>query len=36
MREALLRGTDPDSVVAGDAAAVERWRRELAPFRLYQ
>jgi uncharacterized protein YbbC (DUF1343 family) len=36
MREALLRGADPDSVVAGDDAAVEAWRRELAPYRIYQ
>jgi uncharacterized protein YbbC (DUF1343 family) len=35
MREALLRGEDPDSVVARDDEAVARWRRELAPFRLY-
>jgi uncharacterized protein YbbC (DUF1343 family) len=36
MREALLRGADPDSVVARDDAAVESWRRELAPYRLYR
>lgn len=36
MREALLRGEDPDAVVARDDAAVEAWRRELAPFRLYR
>jgi uncharacterized protein YbbC (DUF1343 family) len=36
MREALMRGEDPDSVVARDDVEVERWRRELAPYRLYQ
>jgi uncharacterized protein YbbC (DUF1343 family) len=36
MREALMRGEDPDSVVARDDVAVEAWRREMAPFRLYQ
>ncbi len=36
MREALLRGEDPDSVVARDDVDVERWRRELAPYRLYK
>lgn len=36
MREALLRGEDPDSVVARDDAAVDAWRRELAPYRLYR
>ncbi|NUS31539.1 MAG: DUF1343 domain-containing protein [Gemmatimonadaceae bacterium] len=36
MREALLRGEDPDSVVARDDAAVDGWRRELAPFRIYR
>jgi uncharacterized protein YbbC (DUF1343 family) len=36
MREALLRGEDPDSVVARDDEAVARWRRELAPFVLYR
>ena len=35
MREALLRGEDPDVVVASDDAAVEAWRRDTAPFRLY-
>ncbi len=35
MREALMRGEDPDSVVAADDAAVESWRREMAPYRLY-
>jgi uncharacterized protein YbbC (DUF1343 family) len=36
MRQALLRGEDPDSVVARDDAAVEAWRRQVAPFRLYR
>lgn len=36
MRDALMRGEHPDSVVARDAAAVEAWRRELAPYRLYR
>jgi uncharacterized protein YbbC (DUF1343 family) len=36
MREALMRGADPDSVVARDDVAVEGWRRELAPYRIYQ
>jgi uncharacterized protein YbbC (DUF1343 family) len=36
MREALMRGEHPDSVVARDDAAVEEWRRELAPYRLYR
>ena len=36
MREALLRGEDPDTVVARDAAAVAAWRRQVAPFLLYR
>ena len=36
MREALLRGEDPDSVVAPDASAVARWERAVAPFKLYR
>jgi uncharacterized protein YbbC (DUF1343 family) len=36
MREALLRGEDPDAVVARDAGAVAEWRQKVAPFRLYQ
>lgn len=35
MREALLRGEDPDAVVARDAAAVAAWQREVAPYRIY-
>ncbi|MEO8564075.1 MAG: DUF1343 domain-containing protein [bacterium] len=36
MREALMRGEDPDSVVARDAASVAAWERMVAPFRLYR
>jgi uncharacterized protein YbbC (DUF1343 family) len=36
MREALLRGEDPDVVVGRDAAAVAAWRQEVARFRLYR
>jgi uncharacterized protein YbbC (DUF1343 family) len=36
MREALLRGEDPDSVVTRDDAAVEAWRQQVAPYRLYR
>jgi uncharacterized protein YbbC (DUF1343 family) len=36
MREAIMRGEDPDSVVARDAAAVAEWERMVAPFRLYR
>jgi uncharacterized protein YbbC (DUF1343 family) len=36
MREALLRGEDPDRVVSRDDAAVAEWMRKVAPFRLYQ
>lgn len=36
MREALLRGEDPDAVVARDDEAVEAWRRQVAPFLLYR
>ena len=36
MREALMRGADPDSVVALDAANVAAWWRQVARFRLYQ
>lgn len=36
MREAILRGEDPDAVVARDDPAVEAWRREMAPFLLYR
>ena len=36
LREALLRGEDPDAVVARDAGAVAEWQRQVAPFRLYQ
>ncbi|HEV7992945.1 MAG TPA: DUF1343 domain-containing protein [Gemmatimonadaceae bacterium] len=36
MREAILRGEDPDAVVARDSAAVAEWERAVAPFRLYR
>ena len=36
MREALLRGEDPDAVVAQDDATVAAWLRQVAPFRIYR
>jgi uncharacterized protein YbbC (DUF1343 family) len=36
MREAILRGEDPDAVVARDTGAVAAWRREVAPYLLYR
>jgi hypothetical protein len=36
MREALMRGEDPDAVVARDSAAVTAWWREVARHRLYR
>ena len=36
MREALLRGDDPDAVVARDDVEVEAWRRDLRPYLLYR
>lgn len=36
MREALLRGEDPDRVVAGDDVAVAEWLRATAPYRIYR
>lgn len=36
MREAIMRGEDPDEVVARDAPAVAEWERMVAPFRLYR
>jgi uncharacterized protein YbbC (DUF1343 family) len=36
MREALLRGEDPDAVVARDSADVARWNRAVAQYRLYR
>ena len=36
MREAILRGEDPDDVVRRDANAVAEWQRKVAPFRLYE
>jgi uncharacterized protein YbbC (DUF1343 family) len=36
MREAIMRGEDPDAVVARDSAAVESWWRAVAQFRIYR
>jgi uncharacterized protein YbbC (DUF1343 family) len=36
MREAIMRGEDPDAVVARDRGAVESWWRAVAPYRLYR
>jgi uncharacterized protein YbbC (DUF1343 family) len=36
MREAIMRGEDPDAVVARDDDAVAEWRRRVARFRLYE
>ena len=36
MRQAILRGEDPDDVVLRDADAVAEWQRKVAPFRLYE
>jgi uncharacterized protein YbbC (DUF1343 family) len=36
MREALLRGMDPDSVLRGDAEVVDAWHRRVAPYLLYR
>ena len=35
MREALMRGEEPDAVVARDSAAVEAWWRSVARHRIY-
>ena len=36
MRQALMRGEDPDAVVARDSANVATWWRQVARYRLYQ
>ncbi|CAN5466912.1 DUF1343 domain-containing protein [soil metagenome] len=36
MREAIMRGEDPDVVVARDEAMVAEWLRRVAPYRLYE
>jgi uncharacterized protein YbbC (DUF1343 family) len=36
MREALMRGEDPDVVVASDSAAVQGWWRTVAQYTLYR
>ena len=36
MREAIMRGDDPDVVVARDRDAVAAWWRAVAQYRIYQ
>ena len=36
MREAIMRGEDPDVVVARDSAAVQSWWRTVAQYRIYR
>jgi hypothetical protein len=36
MREAIMRGDDPDVVVARDSAAVEAWWRGVAKYTIYR
>ena len=36
MREAIMRGDDPDVVVARDRDAVEAWWRAVAQYRIYR
>jgi uncharacterized protein YbbC (DUF1343 family) len=36
MREAIMRGEDPDAVVARDSAAVKAWWRHVAQYTLYR
>jgi uncharacterized protein YbbC (DUF1343 family) len=36
MREAIMRGEDPDAVVARDSAAVGAWWRAVARYTLYR
>jgi uncharacterized protein YbbC (DUF1343 family) len=36
MREAILRGEDPDLVVSQDSAAVSAWWRSVARYKLYR
>jgi hypothetical protein len=36
MREAIMRGQDPDRVVAMDSAAVSAWWRSVARYELYR
>jgi len=36
MREALLRGDDPDAVVARDTAIVDMWWPAVARYRLHR
>jgi uncharacterized protein YbbC (DUF1343 family) len=36
MRDALLHGQDPDSVLVRDGDAVDAWRRQVAPYLIYR
>ena len=36
LREALVRGEDPDAVIARDDAAVAAWNGQVAPYRIYR
>ena len=36
MRESIMRGEDPDTVVARDDATVAEWVHRVAPYRLYE
>jgi uncharacterized protein YbbC (DUF1343 family) len=36
MRESIMRGEDPDAVVARDSAAVTAWWRQVARYALYR
>jgi hypothetical protein len=36
MREAIMGGEDPDTVVSRDAAAVQAWWRHVAQYTLYR
>jgi len=36
MREAIMRGEDPDRVVSTDSAAVAAWWRSVARYQLYR
>ena len=36
MREAIMRGEDPDRVVSRDSAAVSAWWRSVARYKIYR
>ena len=36
LREALIRGEDPDSVMDAESAAVEAWRGGVEPYLIYR